>query len=74
MPIDDECSSHNSPAADEGEQLDSIKGSNKTVESPSDVLGKRKRTDEGDGAVASKIIPWKLYRMIQDALEFRAEV
>ncbi|GJR53342.1 40S ribosomal protein S13, partial [Tanacetum coccineum] len=62
MPIDDECSSHNSPAADEGEQLDSIKRSNKTVESPSDVLGKRKRTDEGDGAAAaSKIIPWQLH-------------
>ncbi|GKD93750.1 hypothetical protein Tco_1373587, partial [Tanacetum coccineum] len=42
--------------------LDSIKGSNKTVESPSDVLGKRKRTDEGDGAAAaSKIIPWQLH-------------
>ncbi|GJS80785.1 40S ribosomal protein S13 [Tanacetum coccineum] len=61
MPID-ECSSHNSPSADEGEKLDSIKRSNKTVESPSDVLGKRKRTDEGDGAAAaSKIIPWQLH-------------
>ncbi|GKF15643.1 hypothetical protein Tco_0057105, partial [Tanacetum coccineum] len=67
-------SSHNSPSADEGEKLDSIKGSNMTVESPSDVLGKRKRTDEGDGAATSKIIPPELHLLIQDALKFRAEV
>ncbi|GKE99630.1 hypothetical protein Tco_0022981, partial [Tanacetum coccineum] len=71
MPID-ECSSHNSPSADEGEKLDSIEESNKTVESPSsDVLGKRKRTDEGVGAAASKIIPPELHLLIQDALKFR---
>ncbi|GKA14263.1 hypothetical protein Tco_0693909 [Tanacetum coccineum] len=44
------------------------------VKSPSVVLGKRKRTDEGDGDAASKIIPWELHLRIQDALEFRAEV
>ncbi|GJU72778.1 hypothetical protein Tco_1264183 [Tanacetum coccineum] len=76
MPIDQcyvllDISSHNSPSVDEGEKLDSIKGSNKTVESPSDVLGKRKRTDEGDGAAASKIIPWELHLMIQEALKLR---
>nr|GEX94288.1 40S ribosomal protein S13 [Tanacetum cinerariifolium] len=70
MPID-ECSCHNSTAADEGEKLDSIKGSNKTLESPSDVLGKRKRTGEGDGAAASKIIPPELHLVIKDALELR---
>ncbi|GKF09613.1 hypothetical protein Tco_0043837 [Tanacetum coccineum] len=45
------------------------------VKSPSsDVLGKRKRTDEGDGDATSKIIPWELHLRIQDALEFQAEV
>ncbi|GKB16354.1 hypothetical protein Tco_0850277 [Tanacetum coccineum] len=75
--------------------LDSIKGSNKTVESPSVVLGKRKRTDQAtastfvaatadnsaleklpsptheSGAPASKIIPWELHLIIQEALNLR---
>jgi len=68
MPIE-ECS-HNSPSADQGEKLsinrrfmlDSIKRKKQ---------GKRKRTDKGDGAAASKIIPWELHLIIQDALELR---
>ncbi|GKB93625.1 hypothetical protein Tco_0979762 [Tanacetum coccineum] len=44
-------------------RVKNIKGSNKTVESASVVLGKRKRTDEGDGAAASIIIPPQLHLM-----------